>query len=109
VRYIYELEKVPGLYFIPNPFTPEQQKFWIKKCIKEYTVGNPTNISNLNKTEPWTEWQNEKMSELRWTALGYHYQWTQRIYTEHNRGPFPVELSELVSDLAALAYTSIDA
>jgi len=94
-------------FFIPNPFTPAQQKYWIERCIKHYTVGNPTNISNLNHGELWSEWKKEKMTEIRWSALGYHYQWTQRIYTEEHRGFFPVELAELVSDLAGLANQTI--
>jgi len=107
VRKIYELTNVPGLYFIPNPFTGDQQKLWINKCIKEYTIGNPTNISNLTKSPPWDSWEIEKMAELRWTAVGYHYQWTERIYQEEHKGPFPDELRELVSDLAGLVHHSI--
>jgi len=49
------------------------------------------------------------MPELRWTALGYHFQWTQRIYTEEHRGLFPVELAELVSDIAGLVNQTITA
>uniref|UniRef100_A0A6B2LCC8 Fe2OG dioxygenase domain-containing protein n=1 Tax=Arcella intermedia TaxID=1963864 RepID=A0A6B2LCC8_9EUKA len=95
------------MYFIPNPFTMEQQKYWIKKCIQEYTLGNPTNISNLNKTPLWKEWKIDLMSDLRWAALGYHFQWTPRIYTEEHRGVFPAELAEIASDLAGLVNQKI--
>jgi hypothetical protein len=36
---IYTLENLPGFYFIPNPYTDEQQKYWITKCIKEFPIG----------------------------------------------------------------------
>eukprot|EP01095_Lingulamoeba_sp_RSL-Kostka_P012528 TRINITY_DN4986_c0_g1_i1.p1 TRINITY_DN4986_c0_g1~~TRINITY_DN4986_c0_g1_i1.p1 ORF type:complete len:376 (+),score=122.44 TRINITY_DN4986_c0_g1_i1:55-1182(+) len=47
VQKIYGVKNVEGLYFIPNPFTPKQQKYWISHVIKHYPIGNSTNISNL--------------------------------------------------------------
>lgn len=36
---VYTIKGQEGFYFIPNQFTVEQQKFWIKRCITEYCVG----------------------------------------------------------------------
>eukprot|EP01125_Pyxidicula_operculata_P018766 TRINITY_DN6704_c0_g1_i1.p1 TRINITY_DN6704_c0_g1~~TRINITY_DN6704_c0_g1_i1.p1 ORF type:complete len:309 (-),score=37.47 TRINITY_DN6704_c0_g1_i1:11-937(-) len=109
IKKIYSVSRVPGLYFIPNPFTAEQQRFWIHKCLKCYTIGNPTNLSNLNKTPYWDSWQQEHVDSLRWASLGYHYQWTPRVYDENIRGSFPKELSELVSEFAQVVDQDIDA
>jgi hypothetical protein len=63
VKDVYTLKSVPGFYVIPNPFTPDQQKHWIKRCLKDFPIGNPTNISNLKgNKEYWTEWHPERKS-----------------------------------------------
>ncbi|CAI2733045.1 unnamed protein product [Schistosoma spindalis] len=44
-----------------------------------------TNVSPNNRiacTDPW-------YSKLRWITLGYHYQWSERIYNESKVGEFP--------------------
>eukprot|EP01126_Amoeba_proteus_P019300 TRINITY_DN19937_c0_g1_i1.p1 TRINITY_DN19937_c0_g1~~TRINITY_DN19937_c0_g1_i1.p1 ORF type:complete len:348 (-),score=62.54 TRINITY_DN19937_c0_g1_i1:142-1185(-) len=97
-----------GLYFIPNPFTEHQQKFWIHKCMKEYTLGNPNNITNLQENKTlFTEWKKEIMQNLRWTSLGYHFQWSSRSYTEEKKTSFPAELATLVADLAGIVGYSV--
>lgn len=104
---MYRFLGVEGLYFIPNPFTESQQRYWIKRCVKEFSVGNPTNLSNLQAIETgvstfFSDWKLENMAQLRWSSLGYHYQWTPRVYTEEHRGTFPADLSSLVTDVASL-------
>lgn len=102
IKNAYALKNVEGLIFVPNPFTVEQQKFWVKQCITKYTVGNPTNISNLHGPEYiWQKWEPSKMDELRWASLGYHFQWTPRIYSDEFKGEFPEELGEYISDMAS--------
>lgn len=69
--------------------------------MKEYTVGNPTNLTNLHGMDHmWDEWKPELLPSLRWASVGYHFQWTPRIYTDEHRGPFPKDLEEYVSDMA---------
>ena len=34
---IYELLDIPGLIFIKNPFTTDGQRYWIIKCLKDYS------------------------------------------------------------------------
>jgi len=38
---------------------------------------------------------------LRWSCLGYHYDWTERKYEEDLLSPFPSELSDLCKNMAA--------
>lgn len=104
---IYTVKGVEGLYFIPNPFTKTQERYWIRRCVQNFTIGQPTNLSNLEAIERgtstfWTEWKMENMAKLRWASLGYHYQWTPRVYTEEHRGSFPEDLFGLVRDSASL-------
>jgi len=109
IQAVTTISSLPGLLFIPCPFSTDQQKYWINKCTKEYTVGNPTNVSNLkNNTNMYTEWNSDIMETLRWVSLGYHYQWTPRTYEDDKRSAFPTELNELVKDLAATAGATMD-
>lgn len=107
---MYTLTNLPGFYFIPNPFTDNQQKYWITKCIKEYPIGNPTNISNLSDNQNmWTEFKKENMKGLRWTSLGYHFQWGPRVYESHKHSPYPAELQDLASHFGSLVCTPMRA
>jgi alkylated DNA repair protein alkB family protein 1 len=104
---LYKLKSIEGLFFLPNPFTPEQQRYWVRRCVKDFCIGNPTNLSNLEAIEKgsstlWTDWKQEDMPRLRWSSLGYHYQWTPRVYTEEHRGIFPDDLFSFVRDSASL-------
>jgi len=97
---VYALSNLEGFYFIPNPFTNEEQYYWVRKCLHDFPIGNPTNISNLNKTQPWTEWKYEELKSLRWCTLGYHFQWTQRLYSDEFRGEFPSDLLNMTKSIA---------
>ena len=73
----------------------------------EFCVQNPTNLSNLASIDTgsvsplWSEWNKAEMPRLRWSSLGYHYQWTPRLYSEEHRGIFPDDLYGLVHDTAS--------
>lgn len=93
IKEIYTFDDHKGFYVIPNPFTPEQQRYWVRRCVRELTVGNPTNVSNLDGNATlWSEWKPEYMRTLRWTSVGYHFQWTERVYRDDKRGPFPPDM-----------------
>eukprot|EP01127_Copromyxa_protea_P013687 TRINITY_DN3697_c0_g1_i1.p1 TRINITY_DN3697_c0_g1~~TRINITY_DN3697_c0_g1_i1.p1 ORF type:complete len:203 (-),score=31.78 TRINITY_DN3697_c0_g1_i1:31-564(-) len=97
VTHYYSISTLPGLFFIPNPFTNNQQKHWIQTCIKEYPIGNPNNITNLEGNKKlFDTWTAEIMPNLRWSSLGYHFQWTPRTYEEEKQSEFPSEMQELV-------------
>mmetsp|Transcript_33182 Transcript_33182/g.51467 ORF Transcript_33182/g.51467 Transcript_33182/m.51467 type:complete len:165 (+) Transcript_33182:31-525(+) len=46
------------------------------------------------------EWEPEKMDKIRWATVGYHFQWTKRVYQKDKRGEFPKDLSKLCKQLA---------
>ena len=63
---ILSLLHFAGFVFILNPFTPEAQRQWIEKCIKEYPC--KPNICNLDahvdRTCANTIW-NQSTSDVR--------------------------------------------
>lgn len=40
-----------------------------------------------------------KFDDLRWSSLGYHYDWTARQYDEQHKTPFPLDLADFTSHL----------
>lgn len=60
-------------------------------------VGNHNNLTNLEgNTELWESFKEDELLNLRWSSLGYHFQWTPRIYTEEHKSPFPTDLGGIV-------------
>lgn len=37
---------------------------------------------------------------MRWSTLGYHYDWTNKVYDENRKDEFPRELNDLVATVA---------
>nr|CAH8867410.1 unnamed protein product [Trichobilharzia regenti] len=48
-------------------------------------------ITNSKKISPSNPWY----CKLRWITLGYHYQWSDRVYDESKVGEFPLLLNEI--------------
>lgn len=98
---------------VKNPFTPAGQRYYIEKLLKDYTKHpNPNNLlpSRFNENvikDFWTslnesdEQQRRLIKKsMRWTTLGYHYDWTNKIYDENLRNEFPPELQRLIVTIA---------
>ena len=52
---LYKYDEIPGLYFIPNPFTDFGKNSWINRCLKEYSCG-PYKTNLLHKSDTiWTD------------------------------------------------------
>lgn len=109
-----EFKDKPGLFLIKNPFTPVGQRYWIQKLLKDYTKHpNPNNLlpsrfkpkviedfwGSLNH-EPDEQQARLIKKSMRWSTLGYHYDWTNKVYDENYRNDFPPELHRLVSTVA---------
>lgn len=84
---LYECKFCDGLYFLSNPFTLDGQRQWIDRCINTYARQDKTSVGNNNN--------NENLSRIRWATLGYHYDWTNKIYDETNHTKMPDELAQL--------------
>ncbi|XP_017889294.1 nucleic acid dioxygenase ALKBH1 [Ceratina calcarata] len=107
---VFDLIDIPGLIFIKNPFTAHGQKYWIIKCLKEYSK-KPYKLNLdahklLNDDEDWWDacFKSDKrkvlLPKLRWATLGYHHNWDTKLYSETWKSEMPSELSLLTSFLA---------
>ncbi|GLV36041.1 AlkB [Carabus blaptoides fortunei] len=107
---IYRIKNKPGLIFIKNPFTPNGQRYWISRCLRDFSKKpNKLNIdihNLLNNEEHWWEVCNtdtirtELLKKLRWSTLGYHHNWDTKIYSESLKDIFPEDLAFLCNHIA---------
>eukprot|EP01038_Epipyxis_sp_PR26KG_P016249 gene16249-22128_t len=127
-----------GLYIISNAISPKQQLIWAKNAVTTYSMTEHTNLTNLAKINAqnkftvneqvqtkddkenssiqitlWDESVQENnnfrlFSKLRWSCLGYHYDWTARMYKKNLKSSFPEDLSILCKQLANLVNTSLE-
>lgn len=104
-----------NVYLIKNPFKPIAQRYWIVKCLKDYTkYPNRNNLLEHQFDKEtiqnfWEIFTNSNLDEIakkklkkafRWTTLGYHYDWTNKIYNESWKNEFPGDLAELMTRIA---------
>lgn len=78
-----------GLIFIKNPFTPNGQRYWISRCLRDFSKKpNKLNIdihNLLRDDEHWWEvcctdiTRSELLKKLRWSTLGYHHNWDTKV------------------------------
>jgi alkylated DNA repair protein alkB homolog 1 len=111
---VFKFKNHPGLILIKNPFTSVGQRYWIQKLLQDYTKNpNPNNLlpSRFNEKVIKDFWKalNTESDEqqrrlikksMRWSTLGYHYDWTNKIYDENFKNEFPPDLHKLVSVIA---------
>lgn len=105
----FELKSNSGLIFIKNPFTTIGQRYWISRCLKDYTKKpNKLNIdvhNYLSGEQNWWDYcqklEDDKFTEkLRWATLGYHHNWDTKVYSEGNKTEFPKDLAILCNFIA---------
>ncbi|XP_034941795.1 nucleic acid dioxygenase ALKBH1 isoform X2 [Chelonus insularis] len=108
---VYEFVQIPGLIFIKNPFTPAGQRYWITKCLKDYSKKpSKSNIDAhnllLDNETWWDVCTTDKkrainlISKLRWATLGYHHNWDTKHYSEDSKSEIPSDFVELSRILA---------
>jgi len=52
---IYHCNNVPGLYFIPNPFTEKGRSVWIDRCLRDYcSIPHKTNL-DIQSNSLWSD------------------------------------------------------
>ncbi|KAH9492886.1 Nucleic acid dioxygenase alkbh1 [Bulinus truncatus] len=112
---VYQFPKYPGFIFIQNPFLDRYQYYWISKCLRDFPSDkdNETNLSALGAEKGCKLWsdflakkckslnKDEPLRQLRWTTLGYHYNWTTKEYSEESKAEFPQDVNCLTQYLAA--------
>ena len=69
----------------------------------EQTSLSPQSIRNIWLQSVEDDNNFERFKALRWASLGYHYDWTKRMYQENVKSQFPTKLGVLCKYLAGLA------
>src|SRR3989338_1901717 len=102
---MYDVTSAPGLFVVKNVFRDcLAQVLLAEKCLVDFIVpDHPTNLTPFHGhlsalfTDPS---QQKLLEQLRWTTLGYHYDWTQRCYHEDRKSPFPSHLGSIAKYVA---------
>ncbi|XP_055606629.1 nucleic acid dioxygenase ALKBH1 isoform X2 [Uranotaenia lowii] len=125
---IFELSNRPGLIIISNPFTVCAQRYWMYRSVADYSKHpnrtnlpqnfidkyssySPNSLPGESGTSPFDWWEVTQAIEdpqervkaqkaLRWTTLGYHYDWDNKVYEEAARDEFPSDLGRLCCHFA---------
>jgi hypothetical protein len=137
-RHVFAIDGMPeGFYVITHAFTIAEQLMWAKIALQEYSTAEHTNLTNLEKaSREQNEGNNiasnddnvhinhsndiwlksildnnnfKRFKDLRWASLGYHYDWTKRMYEENVKSKFPSNLAALCQKLANLVGENITA
>lgn len=88
---VFRCRFAQGLFLLPNPFTVEGQRLWIDRCVNEYGKQPRTSAGDNSA--------NEHLERIRWATLGYHYDWTEKIYRSNDFTPLPQELTAMFDSL----------
>lgn len=130
-RPIYEIEGYEGFLYIPGALQEEQQLYWARRAIESYiNPPNFSSLDALYEFHEFkgysqhllgkdplklTRKQNEEeiilstpeeiesfARKLRWTTLGYQYDWSTKTYNFDPASviPFPIDLAEWSSTFA---------
>ncbi|XP_012287645.1 nucleic acid dioxygenase ALKBH1 isoform X2 [Orussus abietinus] len=108
---LYRFFDIADLIIIQNPFTRNGQRYWITKCLRDYSrkpyVSNLDAQKLLNNNDTWwdvsfgnSERAVNFLPKLRWSTLGYHHNWETKRYTEETKTDVPFEICDLTQFLA---------
>ncbi|XP_065185297.1 nucleic acid dioxygenase ALKBH1-like [Sycon ciliatum] len=114
---IFQVPSHPGFYYIVDPFKDGFHRHWVKQCLSEYP--HLPNVSNLDAHLPgrpsdlWQDALHQRQSDhagwlssnsliqrLRWVTLGYHYDWTNKVYYKEKVSPVAADVDELCGVMA---------
>lgn len=84
---LYSCNFCDGLYILSNPFTSDGQRQWIDQCINIYPRQDKTNLGDNSN--------NQHLARIRWATLGYHYDWTNKIYKPDDQTKMPDDIQQL--------------
>jgi len=114
---IWKIPEVEGLFVLTNALDKKEQVFWAKKAVSEFSKCAHTNLTNLYGPQPdhWADsvkckniGKDSGFYKLRWASLGFHYDWTKRLYHKNEKSDFPDELAQKANSLAKKVGLCID-
>jgi len=114
---VWEMQDAPGFLIIPGAITPSQQRYWVQQSFSKFM--RPPNECNLDALYDWMPSEGlynceddlvrvrvketgmdeviprlDLLKRVRWTTLGYQYDWTTKEYKwTHPIPDFPPNLS----------------
>jgi len=96
------IESKPGIMLLHRVFRPDAHLYWLDRCLRAYPEApNVTNLDAHSDQRLTEIWRGSELNRLRWTTLGYHYDWERKEYREEARSPFPTDLDRLSRTVAA--------
>ena len=95
----------PGCILVRNAISTLDQIKLAKVCLETFAYFPHNNVSALiqNVFEYEKLTREEFLRKLKWSNLGYHFDWTNRRYHKGDASEFPSELKELCINLAKQA------
>lgn len=87
----------PGCFVQRQALDQAMQLRLARACLEEYSHSPFTNVSLNHPEGAFTE--PERLKKLRWSCLGYEYDWQNRCYLPDSRCAFPALLAELSVEL----------
>lgn len=101
---VFEFQNYPGFQVVLNPFIDGYQRYWVSRCLHDFpsdkaNVTNVTGNPEFDYADAWEQFKQkptfekrDQLKKLRWTTLGYHYDWNTKEYSELRRGDFPEDV-----------------
>ena len=110
---VWSIDGCDGLSIITNALDEAEQLHWAHECLARYSNAAHTNLSVLEGPQPdhWAgvlgsgDWT--AFNQLHWASLGYHYNWTNRTYAEHEYSTFPADLATLSTRFSSALALSL--
>ncbi|EPY26965.1 alkylated DNA repair protein alkB like protein 1 [Angomonas deanei] len=92
---------VPGLLVFPQVLTPEEQVHLCREAVLSYgdSSQHPNILSTHAKNPMATTCYQPPM---RWSTLGFSYEWTSKTYNEGVYSPFPALIKDKMKGLMSL-------
>jgi alkylated DNA repair protein alkB family protein 1 len=88
----FGLESRPGFVHCPAALSPSMQVALAKLAKHQYCKPPHTTNQDAHKHRPESKWP-----RLAWASVGYHFDWTHRVYRDEMQSPFPKELAALTA------------
>lgn len=96
---VYTFPTIPGLFFLPNYLSKDEQMYWVRETLNEYTKSPPYS-NNIVSLDP-TQTTNQYSKDIRWSRLGQSYSWHTTSYDEKNSSPFPQNLETKIKQIVS--------
>jgi alkylated DNA repair protein alkB family protein 1 len=88
---------VPGLTIFPDVVPRAVQRQLSVRALTEYAA--PPHPNNRSALDPTFVARDGYEAGMRWSTLGFSYDWTKRVYHADRHSPFPRDLQVVIASL----------